>query len=464
MQDPEERGALAIGPYAIDTTAHAATFHGSPLPLGRRTVALFAELAKRPGEVVSKDALMQAVWPQDIVEEGNLTQHIYLLRKTFRDGGGALQLETVARRGYRLIRNSNLDLPPSSKRTRAIAAGACGAAAAAVLTFVLFASHPWAGRAALSPAGEQAYRTGRYFDRTGKTRTALRYFSQAIATDPKSALGYAGYAQAATSLFVSNPGGAMASADGAQAMSMAQRAVRLEPGSSEAHLALAAAWINVEGDEVRGERELQNALHLDPQNSGALMQYATLDMQRTEFRDAAARLRAALAYDPQRTGAAMLLGWDLFLMRNYSEAAAFARQSLQQQPGDVNASALLACADVRLGAGSEARRLLAGLQRRLPQSAVVDALFSDVDAAVGDRRGAREELARLPSASPVSAADPFAVATIASAYARAGRTQDALAWLLRVNAGYRREVGADPIVDPIRSEPWFKRWTRESVF
>lgn len=60
-------------------------------------------LIEHGGEVVSKQVLIEAVWPDSYVEEGNLTQNIFLLRRQLgKTPEGQDYIETVPRRGYRL--------------------------------------------------------------------------------------------------------------------------------------------------------------------------------------------------------------------------------------------------------------------------------------------------------------------------------------------------------------------------
>lgn len=75
---------------------------GVQLPLTPKVVATLKALVERHGEVVTKDDLMEAVWPDTQVEEGNLTQNLYLLRKTLgNNSSGTPFIETLRRRGYR---------------------------------------------------------------------------------------------------------------------------------------------------------------------------------------------------------------------------------------------------------------------------------------------------------------------------------------------------------------------------
>src|ERR1700738_4874056 len=75
-----------------------------PVALGSRALDLLFLLAERQGERISKDAIMEAVWPGTVVEEGNLTVQISALRRILdqnRAQGSCMQ--TVPGRGYRFV-------------------------------------------------------------------------------------------------------------------------------------------------------------------------------------------------------------------------------------------------------------------------------------------------------------------------------------------------------------------------
>ena len=45
---------------------------------------------------------MERIWPGDFVEEANLTQNIYVLRRLFEEHASGVRIENVPKRGYRL--------------------------------------------------------------------------------------------------------------------------------------------------------------------------------------------------------------------------------------------------------------------------------------------------------------------------------------------------------------------------
>jgi adenylate cyclase len=94
----------ALGPFRLDTQ-DALLFRGNePVALGRRAIALLRALVERPGALVSKDALIEAAWSGQAVEESSLTVQIAALRRVLGEApGGDHWIETMPRRGYRFI-------------------------------------------------------------------------------------------------------------------------------------------------------------------------------------------------------------------------------------------------------------------------------------------------------------------------------------------------------------------------
>jgi TolB-like protein/Flp pilus assembly protein TadD len=73
-----------------------------PLP-GKALTTLLALVLSR-GHLVEKDVLMEEIWPDEFVEEGNLARHIFMLRRALGETTeGAKYIETVPRRGYRFV-------------------------------------------------------------------------------------------------------------------------------------------------------------------------------------------------------------------------------------------------------------------------------------------------------------------------------------------------------------------------
>lgn len=77
---------------------------GQPVALSSRAFDTLLALVRCRGEVLSKNRLMQAVWPGVIVEENNVNQAIFTLRKALGDSKADSQIiGTVPGKGYRLL-------------------------------------------------------------------------------------------------------------------------------------------------------------------------------------------------------------------------------------------------------------------------------------------------------------------------------------------------------------------------
>jgi eukaryotic-like serine/threonine-protein kinase len=85
----------------LDESRWRLSVHGEVVDLEIKPLELLLELLRRPGEVLTKDELMEAVWPATIVVEGSLTTAISKLRKALKDDDQTL-LVTAPRIGYRL--------------------------------------------------------------------------------------------------------------------------------------------------------------------------------------------------------------------------------------------------------------------------------------------------------------------------------------------------------------------------
>ena len=89
---------------------------GVEVPLRAQSFAVLRELARSAGRVVSKDALMVAVWQGVAVTDDSLVQCIGDIRRALHDEAQAV-LRTVPRRGYRL----DLPSPPAQARSWRVA-------------------------------------------------------------------------------------------------------------------------------------------------------------------------------------------------------------------------------------------------------------------------------------------------------------------------------------------------------
>ena len=95
---------FAIGPWVLDTESNTVYRDGRVIRLEPKVAEVCAFLASRPGEVVRKEELIRAVWPDTFVTDDVLTKAISELRKALEDDAKRPQfIETIPKRGYRII-------------------------------------------------------------------------------------------------------------------------------------------------------------------------------------------------------------------------------------------------------------------------------------------------------------------------------------------------------------------------
>lgn len=89
--------------FRLDTKERVLIRQNETIILAPKVFDTLEVLIKSGGKIVSKDDLMNAIWEDSFVEEGNLTQNIYILRQML----GKEFIETVPRRGYRFAAEVN---------------------------------------------------------------------------------------------------------------------------------------------------------------------------------------------------------------------------------------------------------------------------------------------------------------------------------------------------------------------
>ncbi len=463
----------AFGPYSIRSDERVLRYHGNPVALAPKVVATLLPFLEMPGRVISKAELMERIWPGDFVEEANLTQNIYVLRRLFEEHASAVRIENVPKRGYRLtgtVRTqpvAPLPAPPAvarpsnapSRTLRAAALAAAVAIAGGFLGFHRVAASQ--GPYQLPAASLQQYLLGQYYLRQGTPAALARSnvaFSGLMRESPSSALGYAGMAETDTSLTFTASHEAERARLTAQASALARQAVAIDPASAEAQAALGAVVVSLQHDDVAAAAAFGRALQIEPRNLNALLWYGGSLLNQGRAGEASALFRRALGVDPSVPGAVASLAWADFQLRNYGEAAALSRQLLHARRLSTIARITLASADVEMRDYADALGVIRVLEQDPTAKTQAIALRSQIDAMRGNPRAALGILHRLEAATDPDAIGPWDILALAAAYARLGRSDAAFAWLNRVRASERLQLARDPRFDLLRRDRRFAAW------
>jgi DNA-binding winged helix-turn-helix (wHTH) protein/tetratricopeptide (TPR) repeat protein len=95
-----------FGPYRLHPEEQQLLREGKSVALTPKAFDVLVALVERAGRLVEKEELLEAVWPDAVVDESAIAQNIFAVRRALgqRDGGPTY-IETVPRRGYRFVPN-----------------------------------------------------------------------------------------------------------------------------------------------------------------------------------------------------------------------------------------------------------------------------------------------------------------------------------------------------------------------
>jgi DNA-binding winged helix-turn-helix (wHTH) protein/Tfp pilus assembly protein PilF len=482
-----------FGPFHLDVERLLLVHEGEPVALGPKVVETLLALVEHPGEVLAKSMLLDRIWPEGFVEEANLAQNIYVLRKTLRARWGTDAIETVPRRGYRftapvcrIARAALAEAPvfaevapvspayvdvhdihghPARRITRFRWVAAFASAAAVVAaSFALLATqvtHHTASADRLSDNGTRLYQIGRYY---WNLRThdgvekSLSYFAQVVDSDPKSARGYAALADANATMGDYRYGSQTPSVYFARARGYAEKALSLDPDSSEAHAALGLIALN-QKDMTKAMSELQHAIALDPGYGPAREWYGVALVGQGQLREGFSELKQASDLDPLSVATTAWLGSAAYYDRRFHDAIAYSQQALELSPQRTDALTTMGEAYEAEGNITRAievfKQYAASSEYTRAEGA---ALLAHAYAIAHRYPEARAELAYARAhARDVEPAD------LAVAAAALGDRNVAFTFLRRMNHGTWMAIRNDPRFDSLRDDAEFRQLSQESA-
>jgi DNA-binding winged helix-turn-helix (wHTH) protein/alpha-beta hydrolase superfamily lysophospholipase len=102
VADTEARSAYRFGPFYLDVRERRLSRGGEVIPLRLKVFDTLLVLVENAGRLVTKQELLDTVWPETTVEENNLNHNVSVLRKALGEKAtGQQYIETVPRVGYR---------------------------------------------------------------------------------------------------------------------------------------------------------------------------------------------------------------------------------------------------------------------------------------------------------------------------------------------------------------------------
>ncbi|HSV04296.1 MAG TPA: winged helix-turn-helix domain-containing protein [Phenylobacterium sp.] len=309
---------------------------GREVRLEPRLMDLLLLFAGSGGRVLSKDDIVQAVWDGRAIGDDTLAATISRLRRALGGTGERRYIETLPKRGYRLLLAATEPAP-------ADAPGPAAPREAPARASALIAQ----GRAALQAPFAASLAQARL------------YFEAAVAEAPAYAPGHVGLAEALAAQHLAGEGeGLMAAARGA-----AQAAVGLDPGLAEAWATLGLAILVAGRDFAGADEALRRAMALDPALGAPHRHRAFAYAAMGRFAEAEREARLGVELESVSLAAHGALLQILIAARRFGAAVAAANAALALAPAASEAWYAKGWAQVLAGetsAGVEA--LLRGLE------------------------------------------------------------------------------------------------------
>ena len=269
-----------FGSFSLDTKLHQLSVSESSeqIALTPRAVSLLFTLVCSKGRVVTKDELLDRVWAGSMVEEGNLSQTMFVLRKTLGDDPKRPKyIRTVPGRGYQFVAEVNEVLKAES--------------------YGLERLNRFGVQPAINTNAQKAYIQGHSFwnRRTEDgLKRSIEHFEEALRLDPDFANAYAGiakshrlladYYDAAVPPNTRNENGN----DAAMAEYLA-----------EAHTTLAYAQAFYEWDWAAADGSFKKSLGLNPRSAVAHQWYGDFLSVVGRFDEARQHLEHAIKLQPE---------------------------------------------------------------------------------------------------------------------------------------------------------------------
>ena len=460
--------AYRFGPFRLSVPDRILERDGERIPVTPKVIDTLFVLIENSGQVLTKEELIKAVWPDVNVVESGLTRNISALRKALEeDEAEGTYIETIPRRGYRFVAKVTEEpcvnaadpeaiepvaVPAEPRRIRShwrwAVLGALAVAGMAVALPFLNRERPVV-RGTVEPSlriGEHLL----YKLAPEQTIRASDYFERAIAANPQSAGAHAGLS---ISLFHIALFGVRSLPEILpRAVETARKALELDARSSAAHYALAMVYTFKDWRFAAADLELRRALELDPESVQVLLGYARLKMITNDLSGALRLVERAMRLDPASPAVGVESCRLYYFRRDFRRAEAECREVLDREPGYALAHYYLALSLGLLGRTAEGDE---SLNRSGLMPGVVEADRAWLKWRDGDRRLAVSVLERRRELVRGGKVNASAKMLLAAILGRMDEAYESIEAGLDVRAPELLFILAEPRLDPLRADPRF---------
>jgi DNA-binding winged helix-turn-helix (wHTH) protein/tetratricopeptide (TPR) repeat protein len=468
--------AFSFDGWSLRPTTGELARAGKTQRLTQQPLRLLVELLEHPGEVVSRERLVELLWPKGVVDFDNgLNVAVRKVRIALGDDTETPRyIETLPRIGYRFIGKLDEPMPPASPApaaaptTRSIprwtwlvvmAGLLLGAAiwyfatARAPQPAPVPSNGPLVARRTTSVRAYEHYLQGVYHRSrrdTNATDQAIASFEAALEEDPEYSEAWAGLAETLMGAAI----GHHLSAEPAlqRARQAAQRAVALDPGITEAHTALGHSLMLWERDYVAAEAEYMKAREVNEKYARLWHHLGILRAYQGRPDEALAAMRRARELEPMTLLFNANYGLVLYHSRRYDEVIAHLEPLLASQPTLDQARSTMIRALIAKGEFTRAQEHLALRRGEKPNLSDAGLLYAHT----GEREKALQEIARIERMSAQGFAVGYELTVLRAAIGDMAGGCAALQLAVRDHSPFLGWMRLDPRLDPLRGEPCFE--------
>jgi DNA-binding winged helix-turn-helix (wHTH) protein/tetratricopeptide (TPR) repeat protein len=470
ISDVDPAPILRFGVFELDPGQGELRRAGRRVPLQQQPLRALVLLATRAGQVVTRDELRAALWPDGthVDFDRGINFCLNQVRTALRDPARASHfVETIPRLGYRFVADVRVSAPGAATESRPHATTtpvrrrlwlALGCAAAMAASGGVGPDRRPADPNPADPDARQSYLRGLMLlqrQDAASWEEAARAFEKATIRDPTSASAQAALARALVGL--SQAGLRPSGAALPRARQAALAALREDPRTADAWVSLSLVRLHLDWDWL-ALQDIDRALALDPELPRAHRARAAYLSARGDHDGALAAAHRAAALDPLCPTLRGDLGWYYYCARRFPEAAQEWRMSVAVQ-GDGGPRDRLVDAFRHLGRPGEAWREAEATMRH--------AGISQVEIAALARRGPDDALRAFLAGSAAYLSQRGApLVRLAALHAASGDADRALTLLERAAGehawGLLGSLAVDPDLEGLEGRPRYTRLLRET--
>ncbi len=461
-----------FGDFRLDSEPPSLWREERLVPLPPKALEMLLLLVRRRDIIVSREELLNTVWRDTFVEDGNINYTVSLLRKVLDKDYKGRFIQTVPKRGYRFVadvlevsanghaenavRNVEPAIPTHQPKPkiRWHFIGIVLLGLFFVTGFVMqadffklqdaVATGVTRGLVSELPEKDRELLTKRYTDNAEAFRAYVRgraildaknpdnfekaidEFQKAVALDPTFALAYAGLADASTRRGFTTSGSS-AEEFYATSKALAQKALSLDPETPEAYAALATVKRIYDWDWAGAESDFRRAIELNPNYARAYLGYALLLSCLGRGDEALDQIKRAMEIDPLSQDVKSGYLTILEGRGEYAEALAQAQENVKFNKEYRRGMRGVATFLFHLG---EYARVIEISEQELTAKNSQEFVWLSLLVTSHHRSGQTEKRnERLKQLEKVAQTDTKALYALAENYAELGRTEEALAAL-----------------------------------